>query len=202
MDLELPNSKITYYGKIFNETISKQLYVSLLNLPHWIKREIIVGGKKCYQNRLTCFYSSHPEYNYFYSGINNKGHLFSPVILEIKEEVEKKLNYKYKFNYCLLNYYIDGSQNIGMHSDDETDLKYPVIASVSLGAERFFDFQHKYNKTITKKRLKLENGSLIVMDGTTQRYYKHGVPKQMKIKQGRINLTFRVVKIPKKIKII
>ena len=131
--------------------------------------------------------------NYFYSGINNTGYIFTPELLEIKKKVEKALDNKYEFNYCLLNYYEDGNQNIGMHTDDEKDLKYPIIASVSLGAERFFDFHHKYDKSI-KKRLKLENGSMVVMDGTTQKFYKHGVPVQKTIKTGRINLTFRVVK--------
>ena len=44
-----------------------------------------------------------------------------------------------------------------------------------------------------KHRIDLKNGSLLVMDGNTQKNYKHGVPIQKKIKQSRINLTFRNV---------
>lgn len=193
MDLKLPNSDITYYKKAFTPKESYYYYQYLMNLPHWEQRDIIVANRKCKQNRLTCFFSTNPDNNYFYSGINNSGHLFTPELLEIKKKVEDILDNKYEFNYCLLNYYENGNNNIGLHADDERDLEFPVIASVSLGAERYFDFHHKYDKSI-KKRLTLENGSMVVMDGTTQKYYKHGVPVQKAIKTGRINLTFRVVK--------
>jgi alkylated DNA repair dioxygenase AlkB len=197
MDLQLPNSNIKYYNKILTGQQSYNLYQYLVQLSYWEKKDIIVAGRKCKQNRYTCFFSLNPEYNYFYSGINNTGKPFTKELLDIKNLIEEILNNKYKFNYCLLNYYEDGTQNIGMHADDETDLEFPVIASLSIGAERFFDFHHKTQKDI-KKRINLENGSLVVMDGTTQKYYKHGVPVQKKIKNGRINLTFRVVKTPKK----
>ena len=35
---------------------------------------------------------------------------------------------------------------------------------------------------------------MLIMDGDTQKNYKHGIPTQKKIKNKRINLTFRVVK--------
>ena len=193
MDLKLPNCDVIYYNKAFTLKESYQYYQYLMKLPHWEQREIVVANRKCKQNRLTCFFSTNADNNYFYSGINNSGHLFTPELLKIKKKVEDILDNKYEFNYCLLNYYEDGNNNIGMHADDERDLEFPVIASVSLGAERYFDFHHKYDKKL-KKRLTLENGSLLVMDGTTQKFYKHGVPVQKSIKTGRINLTFRVVK--------
>ena len=37
-----------------------------------------------------------------------------------------------------------------------------------------------------------ENGSLLLMQGKTQTYWKHSLPKSLKISQDRINLTFRV----------
>lgn len=178
MKIDLPNSNIMYFSSVFSGSESNKYYQYLEKLPYWEKRPIIVAGRKCQQNRLTCFFAEDTNLNYFYSGIDNNGHQFTPEIISIKEKVEYLLGYKYKFNYCLLNYYQDGNQNIGMHSDDETDLVEPVIASISFGAERFFDFQHKFKKTIPKKRLTLENGSLLVMAGSTQKYYKHGVPIQ------------------------
>ena len=102
------------------------------------------------------------------------------------------LDNKYHFNYCLLNNYPDGASNIGMHADDERDLNGP-IASVSIGAERFFDFASQ-NDPSDKLRLTLQHGSLVVMGGDTQKNYKHGIPVQKRIKDRRINLTFRVVK--------
>ncbi len=71
---------------------------------------------------------------------------------------------------------------------------YP-IASVSLGAERKFCLRHKEWKKredVEKVEYRLANGSLVVMRGDTQQYWKHAVPKMKKCKEGRINLTFRI----------
>jgi alkylated DNA repair dioxygenase AlkB len=114
-----------------------------------------------------------------------------PILINIIALIEKFLDNKYKFNYILGNRYVDGSHNIGMHSDDERDLNGPIV-SISLGASRFFDIKSKLTKM--KQRINLKNGSMLIMAGDTQKNYKHGVPIQKKIKSKRINLTFRVVK--------
>ncbi|MFP3473048.1 alpha-ketoglutarate-dependent dioxygenase AlkB, partial [Micrococcus sp. SIMBA_144] len=76
------------------------------------------------------------------------------------------------YNSCLLNLYHDGSEGMAWHSDAEKDLKKQgAIASLSLGAERKFAFKHKETKI--KKELILENGSLLVMKGSTQNYWLH-----------------------------
>ena len=79
---------------------------------------------------------------------------------------------------------------MGWHSDDEPELgPEPVIASISLGAQRRFRFQHK--RTKQSYGLDLEHGSLLLMSGPTQRYWRHHIPKT-KIDIGvRLNLTFR-----------
>jgi alkylated DNA repair dioxygenase AlkB len=78
------------------------------------------------------------------------------------------------------------------HSDDEKSLgKDSTIASVSLGAEREFRFKHK--RTADKVSVLLENGSLLVMKGTTQSHWLHAIPKSKKITRPRINLTFRTM---------
>ena len=127
---------------------------------------------------------------YHYSGTENAGNKWSEELLFLKSRVEEILDNKYKFNFALLNYYKDGSENIGMHSDDVRDLDGP-IASVSLGAERFFDIVDK--TTNEKTRTNLANGSMILMNLESQRTHTHGVPKQMRIKKARINITFRIV---------
>jgi alkylated DNA repair dioxygenase AlkB len=118
-------------------------------------------------------------------------HVFTHALLEIKEQVEKVA--LVKFTSCLLNYYRDGKDSNGWHSDDEKELgKNPVIASVSLGAPRMFHFRNKKDKTL-KHKLPLEHGSLLLMQGTTQHYWQHQLPKTAKNVGGRINLTFRVI---------
>ena len=76
-----------------------------------------------------------------------------------------------------------------MHSDS---IQKGPIVTLSFGATRFFDF--KSIDGLHKERLTLEAGTMLVMDvEKTQKYYKHGIPVQKKIKDPRISLTFRVI---------
>ncbi|HLN93999.1 MAG TPA: alpha-ketoglutarate-dependent dioxygenase AlkB, partial [Flavobacterium sp.] len=68
-----------------------------------------------------------------------------------------------------------------------------LIASVSLGAERMFHMRHNQEPTQTLK-LRLEHGSLLLMGGTTQHFWKHQIPKTARPTGPRINLTFRILK--------
>lgn len=87
---------------------------------------------------------------------------------------------------------------MGEHRDDEAELdeKTP-IASISLGQHRDFVFRHKdcRNKNSTRKiepvKMVLENGSLLLMNWPTNRYWYHSLPVRKKLPGVRINLTFR-----------
>lgn len=82
---------------------------------------------------------------------------------------------------------------MGWHSDNEKSLgNEPVIASLSVGAAREMIFKHKQIKMVHK--IILENGSLLIMKGSTQEDYLHSLPKRKNISEPRINLTFRLVK--------
>lgn len=82
---------------------------------------------------------------------------------------------------------------MGWHADDEKELGInPVIASLSFGASRSFQLQHRFEKLIAKQTIELKNGDLLVMKGETQHFWKHQIPKQ-KNKGPRINLTFRLI---------
>jgi len=80
---------------------------------------------------------------------------------------------------------------IGRHRDYKEN---KVIASLSLGAERTFimtpDPKNKQGKAV---KWVLKNGSLLIMQGHTQTNWKHEIPKEAKVKDGRISLTFRQV---------
>ena len=96
------------------------------------------------------------------------------------------------FNSVLLNYYRDHRDSMGMHSDDEPELgERPILASLSLGEERTFILKHKRDKALKPVRLKLASGSLLLMKGDTQRYWKHGIDKETRPCGPRVNLTFR-----------
>lgn len=82
----------------------------------------------------------------------------------------------------------------GWHADDEKELgENPIIASISLGQERYFHLKHKLNKEL-KHKLLLEHGSLLLMKRETQHYWLHQIPKTTKPLNERINLTFRIIK--------
>ncbi|MFN8326319.1 MAG: alpha-ketoglutarate-dependent dioxygenase AlkB [Flavobacteriaceae bacterium] len=92
-----------------------------------------------------------------------------------------------------MNYYRDGNDSNGWHADNEKELgKNPIIASISFGAKRVFQMKHNTNKD-QKFKIELEHGSLLIMKGTTQHFWKHQIPKSTKKVGPRINLTFRII---------
>eukprot|EP01132_Coremiostelium_polycephalum_P002395 gene2395-2962_t len=118
---------------------------------------------------------------------------WSEPMLHLKQSLENLLDTE--FDYVLINYYRDGKDYIGFHADNEArNPEFRTIASVSLGATRSFLIRHRSDLKNTQKeqaKYSLTNGSLIVMDGEFQTHYKHSVPKELKVKDCRINLTFR-----------
>ena len=110
-----------------------------------------------------------------------------------------------RFNTVLVNRYDDGQASIKWHSDndkwyycsaaaDSSDIK---IASVSLGADRWFEFRSDPQTTPKelrqRVRLRLRSGSLLIMAGATQQRWQHALPKDDACRATRINLTFRRV---------
>ena len=63
----------------------------------------------------------------------------------------------------LLNLYRNGKDSNGWHADNETELGInPIIASISLGEERFFHLKHRKYKE-QRLKIKLKHGSLLIM---------------------------------------
>jgi alkylated DNA repair dioxygenase AlkB len=113
-------------------------------------------------------------------------------LLSIKNQIEKLA--QTEFNSCLLNFYHDGDDGMGWHSDDEKELDpSSPIASLSLGAPRKFAFRHKEDKTTIP--LHLENGSVLLMHSPTQQFWRHALLKTKTVSSPRINLTFRKILI-------
>ena len=96
-----------------------------------------------------------------------------------------------EFNVCLLNFYEDGQQRLGWHSDREEIGRDTPIASVSLGVPRSFLIRSKTNGVQDRASLSLQSGSLVIMENVCQHKYLHSVPKEADVTEGRINLTFR-----------
>jgi alkylated DNA repair dioxygenase AlkB len=140
--------------------------------------------------RLTAWYGDDDK-PYSFSGINLNPKPWNTVLLEIKNEIDLKCK-KY-FNSVLLNLYRDGNDSISWHTDAEKELGInPTIASLNLGATR--KFQLKHMDTNEKIEIELKHGSLLVMQGSLQHFWKHQIPKTKKKVGERINLTFRIIK--------
>ncbi|EOQ96431.1 oxidoreductase, 2OG-Fe(II) oxygenase family protein [Leptospira wolbachii serovar Codice str. CDC] len=166
---------------------SHRIFGPLMEEIEWKPDEAILYGKHITTKRSVAWYAE-KGFSYRYSGTTKTALPWSPLLLELKTKVE--IASQEIFNSCLLNLYHDGSEGMAWHSDDETSLRpNSTIASVSFGAERTFRYKHK--KTGEQVELQLEHGSLLLMKDVIQRHWLHSLPKAMKVKRPRINLTFR-----------
>lgn len=187
---DLPNAEIEYHPNFFDTEKATLLFEKLYQETPWQQDEIKVFNKIHPQPRLTALYGNEGK-PYSYSNIVMHPHKWNSVIMYIKNEVETICHEN--FTTVLLNLYRDGKDSNGWHADNEKELgKNPVIASVSLGAERQFHLQHNTIKEANIK-LSLEHGSLLLMKGETQHFWKHQIPKTAKMVGPRINLTFRII---------
>ncbi len=184
----LPTLGEAYYTAQFLTQQSSLAYFSLLKSQIlWEQEQITIAGKTLVLTRMVAWYGDQP-FSYTYSGSTKIAHIWTKELQHLKHLVETACQEKY--NACLLNFYPDGESGMGWHSDNENSIEPDSsIASLSIGAARKFSFKQKSgNKTLS---LVLENGSLLEMRGTTQSHWLHSLPKSKKIREPRINLTFR-----------
>jgi alkylated DNA repair dioxygenase AlkB len=155
----------------------------------WRAGHVVLWGKTMIQPRLIAWYGDDGR-SYAYSGIELHPMPWTTILLDIKTRIEAAV--ASPFNSVLLNYYRDNQDSMGFHSDDEPELgERPVIASLSLGEERTFVLKHKTSKALRPVHLRLPSGSVLLMKGDTQRFWKHGIPKEARPCGPRVNLTFR-----------
>ncbi|SHJ85626.1 alpha-ketoglutarate-dependent dioxygenase AlkB family protein [Pseudozobellia thermophila] len=189
-NLNLVDSTIHYYPLFFKGGEADRFFDLLLHTVPWRQDSIKLFGKEYPQPRLTALFGNNGK-EYSYSNITMRPHPFTEGLLEMKKKVDFKC--KTRFTTCLLNLYRDGKDSNGWHSDNEKELGHnPIIASISLGEERFFHLKHRTCKA-QRYKLLLEHGSLLVMSGTTQQYWMHQIPKTSRDLGKRINLTFRLI---------
>lgn len=167
----------------------ESLLRKLIDDTEWRQEQITVYGKPYLQPRLSTW---HGDLSYRYSGIRLEPQPWTPILQQIKFQVEALTGLD--FNSVLLNYYRDEHDGMGMHSDDERELgQRPAIASLSLGEVRDFVLKHRFRKDLDTVKLPLASGSLLLMQGDTQRYWRHGINKLRRSCGPRLNLTFRKI---------
>ena len=140
----------------------------------WEQREIVMFGRRALQPRLIAWAGA---FGYRYSGQTPEPRPPEPALAALLARVVDHT--RVPFNHVLANRYRDGSDSIGLHADDEPELGLdPVVATPSFGATRKFVLKPRRTRLGSNRSLDVEHGSLLVMGGTCQRHYVHGVPRQ------------------------
>ncbi|TDJ45794.1 MAG: alpha-ketoglutarate-dependent dioxygenase AlkB [Gammaproteobacteria bacterium] len=167
----------------------------LLNDIEWRQDTLKLYGREHRIPRQHQWYAD-SGVNYCWSGIKMQPLNWIAPLNRLRERLRKKTGFV--FNSVLANLYRDGNDSMGWHSDDERELGIePVIASISLGAERDFHLRQKNRGTGKSsgctRSISLPHGSLLLMSGSSQRNWQHALPKRRRISEPRINLTFRLI---------
>ncbi len=187
--LSLADASVSYMPNFLKPDDANELYQKFCAELAWRQDSIKMYGKSVKIPRLQAWYGD-PEAAYRYSGLEMIPIPWTLELLSLKKRIEQLTGAA--FNSVLANWYRDGQDSMGWHSDDEPELGVqPTIASVTLGQVRDFDFKHKH--TGQKYRIALENGSLLLMAQETQKNWQHGIAKRTRPLNGRINLTFRQI---------
>jgi len=179
--------KIRIEEDFFNSVDSNKLLKKFISKLPWESMIINMFGKDTKIPRLQCWVGDE-GCEYRYSGKQLNRQIWSQDLIMIRKKIYQEL--KIDFNSVLANYYRDGKDSMGWHSDDEKELgPDPTIASISFGSERDLVFRNK----ITKETIAIPqtNGCLILIDGETQKNWQHSIKKTQKVIGPRINLTFR-----------
>ena len=166
----------------------------LLATVPWKQEQITLWGKTHPIPRLTCWMGD-PGCHYTYSGVRNGIEPWTPLVQSLRQQVEQAAGCR--FNSLLLNHYRDGRDKLDWHADDEPELDAEQpIASLSLGAARSFRLKARTSGAGSAETIQFElgDGDLLVMDPPTQQHWLHQVPQRLRVKQSRINLTFRVIR--------
>ncbi len=191
IDLNLPDAEVSYYPNFLTFERANYLFNTLLKETNWQQDDISVFGKTYPQPRLTHLFANNNK-PYSYSNITMYPSVFPEELAITKVQIEELL--KLQFSTCLANLYRTGQDSNGWHADNEKELgTNPIIASLSLGASRWFHLKHKSDKSL-KTKIELTHGSLLVMAGETQHHWLHQIPKTKKQLTERVNLTFRIIR--------
>jgi alkylated DNA repair dioxygenase AlkB len=191
--IPVPDAELFYDEHFLAPEDATQFFEALLSKCAWERRRTSFGHAV---PRDEAYYGD-PGTHYMYSRREYTPLPWVRELLALKARIEEatpiaayaNLSFpKLGYNAVLCNLYRDGNDSVGLHADAEPEMG-PVIASVSLGAERLFRLKRKDGSVAFSKRL--PHGSLLIMAGKTQKNLKHEVPKQPSVAQPRINLTFR-----------
>jgi alkylated DNA repair dioxygenase AlkB len=191
--IPIPGAEVYYDERFLPVPEATRFFEAFLNQCAWERRK----GSFGYAVPRDEAYYGDPGTCYTYSRRQYRPLAWLPELIELKLRVEEATPAaafahlhlpRIGYNAVLCNLYRNGNDSVGLHADAEPEMG-PVIASVSLGAERLFRLRKKNGKVAFFKHV--AHGSLLIMAGTTQINFKHEVPKEPGVVRPRINLTYR-----------
>jgi alkylated DNA repair dioxygenase AlkB len=99
-----------------------------------------------------------------------------PELARVREQLIDR--YHVPFGELALNLYRDGRDSVAFHRDRELrELDDTLVAILTLGARRPFRIRPFGTAGTRSRDLAPDSGDLLVMGGTCQREWEHGVPK-------------------------
>ncbi|MSR31410.1 MAG: alpha-ketoglutarate-dependent dioxygenase AlkB [Gemmataceae bacterium] len=190
--LDLPGAEVYFFPDFLTPAEDAEFFSRLMLEVTWKQESMKMFGKEVKLPRLTSWHAS-DGLSYSYSGITSLPLPWLPPLTWLREKVEQVC--QCSFNSVLLNLYRDGNDSVSWHADDEKELgPDPLIASVSLGAPRRFQFKSRV-KPESRREILLTSGCLLFMGLGSQTLWLHQVPKEKMATQARINLTFRCMEM-------
>ncbi|MBT2619446.1 alpha-ketoglutarate-dependent dioxygenase AlkB [Chryseobacterium sp. ISL-6] len=188
---QFPQELLEYTDDFLPENEATALKAFLMETTPWIQTTQKMYDKEVLTPRLTAWYGDEGK-AYQLSGTRVVVNPWTSELLALKNRLEHFSGYT--FNSVLLNLYRNGNDSVAWHRDRDSRFgNRPVIASLSLGQVRNFDFR-KFDDHQVKYSLALSHGSLLIMKGDLQLHWEHRIAKSVKPMQPRINLTFRLIK--------
>ncbi len=185
------DAEVSHYPGFLRDAERQSIFDQLRDTTPWEQHVVRLFGRSHPAPRLSAWYGDQGA-TYTYSGLRLSPQPWTPQLDQLRQRVSALTSKP--FNSALLNYYRDGSDGMGWHSDDEPELgRDPCIASLSLGSERRFLLRHKTQSNLPTHEYLLGDGDLLIMDGETQHHWKHQIPKTRRPVGPRINITFRYV---------
>jgi len=185
---------VIYQPNFFSKEESKKIFESLKEEQYDPVLYFFSDGKVRESPRVMAWYADDLDWTYYFGKQKDgmKARQFTPTLIKIKERVEQFT--KEKFNACLVNLYRNHKDKIDKHADKDPWLGIdPTIPSLSFGAVRKFVLSNF--KTKQNEEYQLQDGSMLVMQGTTQQFWVHSIPKASasSCSGERFNITFRKV---------
>lgn len=188
--IKLQDAELLYHPSFYDKAESDRIFNILLETIQWKQDKIIMYGKELPLPRLSAWYGDNNK-PYTYSGITLKPLPWTNELILIKQRIEEAA--KVKFSSVLLNRYRGGQDYVGWHTDAEKELgQNPIIGSVNFGATRKFQLR-RIDDHKEKFEVELKHGTFLIMQGATQHFWQHQVPKTATKIGERLNLTFRVI---------